>query len=76
LGGRGIRLSSSKLSRRWRGGVVKVSAGNVDEGVWYEFKNYVLRKYGKLRGVLGREVSEALKLYLEEKSGKVRGVQG
>ena len=56
--------------------MVKVSAGNVDEGVWYEFKIYVIRKYGKLLGVLGREVSEALKLYLEEKSGKARGARG
>lgn len=62
----------------WVGLVVNVYVRNVDDGVWRKFIIYVISKYGKLRGVLGREVSEALRFYLEamEESDKARGVQG
>lgn len=43
--------------------MVKISI-HVDDKVWIAFKNYVLAKYGKLHGVLGREVSKALEEYL------------
>ena len=36
----------------------------VKDDIWIAFKNYVLAKYGKLHGVLGREVSKALEEYL------------
>ncbi|MEM2189411.1 MAG: hypothetical protein QXO15_04375 [Nitrososphaerota archaeon] len=41
----------------------------VDEDVWEEFKVYVLRKYGKLHGALAREVTRALREYLERHAG-------
>ena len=41
---------------------------NVDKKVWEDFKTIVVSKTGKLRGYLGSEVTEALKLYLEKES--------
>lgn len=38
----------------------------VDEEIWKQFKIFVLRKYGKLSGVLGPEISAALMQYLEK----------
>jgi hypothetical protein len=46
--------------------VVKVKI--TDKEIWMEFQRYVLRKYGKTYGVLGKELVEALKHYLESKA--------
>ncbi|MCX8176191.1 MAG: hypothetical protein N3E48_03035 [Candidatus Bathyarchaeota archaeon] len=35
-----------------------------DSAVWDDFRGYVLKKYGKIHGVLGLEVTEAIKCYL------------
>jgi len=37
----------------------------VDEALLLEFKEYLLRKYGKLDGVFSRELENAIRLYLE-----------
>ena len=36
-----------------------------DEEVWLKFSAFVARKYGKMRGVIGREVSAALLSYMQ-----------
>lgn len=36
----------------------------VDEEIWLSFKNYVLSKYGKLRGYLSEELTRAIDYYL------------
>ena len=36
-----------------------------DESVWAEFQAYVARKYRKTKGVLGEEVCQALRKYLD-----------
>ena len=38
----------------------------VHEDEWLAFKNYVLAKYGSLRGYLGDELSKAIRLYLSQ----------
>ena len=40
----------------------------VDERVWRRFKQYVIRKHGKLHGVLGDELAEALLHYIQEET--------
>jgi len=40
----------------------------VEKNIWENFKNYVLNKYGKLRGVLGRELSNALAMFLQQET--------
>jgi hypothetical protein len=44
----------------------KIYAEKVDSYIWEQFKIFVIRKHGKLRGVLGPEISEALRQYLEK----------
>ena len=39
---------------------------NVDKTIWERFKTAVVDKTGNLRGVLGVELAEALKLYIEK----------
>ena len=39
--------------------------------IWEKFKDFVLKKYGKLHSVLGDELIEAMKLYLEVKNGEM-----
>ena len=46
----------------------KVYCEKVDLDTWKAFKQAVIGKYGKLRGVLGKELTEALKLYLNHYS--------
>jgi hypothetical protein len=46
----------------------------VDPKTWYEFKNAVVQKHGKLRDKLGEEVTNALRTYLALENGKI-GVQ-
>lgn len=41
-----------------------------DDGVWFEFKDYVLAKHKKLHGALGEELTEALRHYLKEKPAR------
>jgi hypothetical protein len=38
-----------------------------DKEVWLKFKDYVLHSYGKFHSCLGKEVTDALKQYLESK---------
>jgi len=38
--------------------------------VWVEFKSFVMRKHGKINGVLGQEVAKALESYLSTFSKK------
>jgi 5-keto 4-deoxyuronate isomerase len=40
----------------------------VDEALLLEFKEYLLRKYGKLDGVFSRELENALRFYLERRA--------
>jgi hypothetical protein len=40
----------------------------VDERVWRRFKQYVIRKHGKLHGRLGDELAEALLRYIQEET--------
>jgi hypothetical protein len=37
----------------------------VRQDVWEDFKKYVLSKFGKLRGSLGQELTEAIKYYMD-----------
>ena len=53
---------------------MKVSM-NVNPEIWYEFKNVVLRKHGKLRGKLGEEVTNALSTYLVSEGKKIEPQQ-
>ena len=46
-------------------GEVHVRIGDSDIPIWESFKGAVLKKYGKLHGVLGDEVARALELYLK-----------
>jgi hypothetical protein len=48
---------------------VVVTIRLTDREVWLKFKDYVLHTYGKFHSCLGKEVTEALKQYLESKSG-------
>ena len=50
---------------------VKCSLKGEDAKVWYDFKNAVLQKHGKLRESLGDEVANALKLYLALEGKKI-----
>jgi len=50
---------------------VKCSLKGEDAKVWYDFKNAVLQKHGKLREALGDEVANALKLYLALEDKKI-----
>jgi len=43
----------------------------VEERVWEEFKQFVKEKYGKLKGTLAKELSEAIKEYLENHRGEI-----
>ena len=49
----------------------RLDVKNVDDQVLQEFKQFVLSKYGRLRGVLSIEVTEALRFYLEHHKDKV-----
>jgi hypothetical protein len=40
----------------------------VDEEVWRGFKQYVIRKHGKLHGTLGDELAEALLRHIQEET--------
>lgn len=42
------------------------SVWNVDDETWNRFQDYVFHKHRKLRGVLGMELTEALKIYLSK----------
>jgi len=42
----------------------------VEERVWEEFKKFVKEKHGKIKGTLARELSEAIKEYLEKHRGE------
>jgi hypothetical protein len=53
---------------------MKVSM-NVDSKTWYDFKNAVLQKHGKLRGKLGEEVTNALRTYLALEDRKIEPQQ-
>jgi hypothetical protein len=53
---------------------MKVSM-NVDPKTWYDFKNAVLQKHGKLRGKLGEEVTNALRTYLALEDRKIEPQQ-
>jgi len=44
---------------------------NEDVKDWENFKQLVIHKHGKLRGVLGDEIMNALKLYLASESKKI-----
>jgi hypothetical protein len=43
-----------------------VSVRIKDLETWIEFKEYVIRKHGKLGGFLGEELTNAMRLYLDE----------
>ncbi len=51
-------------------GEMHVRISESDMKVWERFKRLVLEKYGKLHGVLGDEVIEALKMYLEHEEAR------
>jgi hypothetical protein len=48
----------------------RVSVMNVDEHVFREFKQLVIAKHGVLRGFLGRELTEAMKLWIEREKNR------
>jgi len=45
-----------------------IHARGIDDEVWKRFKQAVIAKYGKLHGVLGMALTEALRLYLRDVS--------
>lgn len=46
-----------------------------DAKVWYDFKQAVIQKHGKLREALGDEVANALRLYLASEGKKIKPQQ-
>lgn len=42
-----------------------IHARGMNDEVWRSFKQAVIGKHGKLHGVLGKELTKAMKLYLE-----------
>jgi hypothetical protein len=50
---------------------VKCSLKGDDAKVWYDFKQAVIQKHGKLRGSLGDEVANALRTYLVLEDRKI-----
>ena len=49
----------------------RLDVKNIDDVVLQEFKQFVLGKYGKLKGALSIKVTRALKFYLEHHKHKV-----
>jgi predicted HTH transcriptional regulator len=47
----------------------KIDVRGVDLEVWEQFKALVVSKHGKLSKVMGKAVTEALKLYIEKYGG-------
>lgn len=45
-----------------------IHARGINDETWKNFKQAVIEKHGKLHGVLGKELTEALQLYLEASS--------
>lgn len=43
---------------------------SIDKDIWDRFKLHVLNKHGKIHGVLGEEVCNALELYLITQNGE------
>jgi|Deesub1362A_J573_1020465.scaffolds.fasta_scaffold00511_7 hypothetical protein len=43
---------------------------SIDRDIWDRFKLHVLNKHGKIHGVLGEEVCNALEMYLMMQSGE------
>ncbi len=63
------RMSVIRMNRP-----IKISV-HVEEEDWLAFKNYVLSKYGLLRGYLGEELSNAIRKYLKEAQQNQEGIE-
>lgn len=50
--------------------MAKISVDNVNEEVWVMFKTHVMQKRKKIKGVIGLELTDALRLYLEKEGFK------
>ena len=50
--------------------MAKISVEKVDEGVWVDFKTHVMKKRKKIKGVIGEELTKALRMYLETETQK------